>query len=182
MSAAKSLKAQELLPPCAELSADRVDVSSDADSVEAAGCFSAACPGCGARSTSRHSHYRRKLQDLPIQGKPVMLHLQLVDGAVAMLDALARYLSSALHGWPLHTRWARRTNRLRELVAMAGHGMGGRPGVRLMHQLGTPGSDDTLLRSVKRVQCDQPPGSLRVVGGMTGPGRRDRPSAPSWLI
>ncbi len=33
-----------------------------------------------------------------------------------------------------------------------------------MHQLGMPVSDDTLLRSVKRVQCDQPPGPLRVVG------------------
>jgi hypothetical protein len=47
---------------------------------------------------------------------------------------------------------------------MVGHGMGGRPGERLMHQLGMPVSDDTLLRSVKRVQCDQPPGPLRVVG------------------
>jgi hypothetical protein len=33
-----------------------------------------------------------------------------------------------------------------------------------MHQLGMPVSDDTLLRSVKRVQFDPPPGPLRVVG------------------
>jgi hypothetical protein len=42
--------------------------------------------------------------------------------------------------------WARRTNRLREVVRLIGHGMGGRPGERLLSRLGMPVSDDTILR------------------------------------
>ena len=59
--------------------------------------------------------------------------------------------------------WARRTNRLREVVRLIGHGMGGRPGERLLSRLGMPVSDDTILRAIKRVDVDTGAVPLRAV-------------------
>ena len=43
--------------------------------IEADGQDSAICPGCQSVSRSRHSRYWRSLQDLPIQGTPVILRV-----------------------------------------------------------------------------------------------------------
>ena len=43
--------------------------------------------------------------------------------------------------------YARRTGRIAELVHLFGHGVGGKPGERLLKRLGMPVSDDTILRS-----------------------------------
>ena len=52
-----------------------------------------------------------------------------------------------------------------EIVGLIGHRMGGRPGEYLMHRLGMPVSDDTILRQLKR---DKPASTqkdnIRVVG------------------
>ena len=37
----------------------------------------AVCPGCGSLSRSRKARYCRRLQDLPMQGSPVTLSLEL---------------------------------------------------------------------------------------------------------
>lgn len=46
--------------------------------------------------------------------------------------------------------YVRRTERMAEIVGLVGHRMGGRPGENLMHRLGMPVSDDTILRQLKR--------------------------------
>jgi transposase len=43
--------------------------------IEADGQDSAVCPGCQSVSRSRHSRYWRSLQDLPVQGTPVILRV-----------------------------------------------------------------------------------------------------------
>jgi hypothetical protein len=52
-----------------------------------------------------------------------------------------------------------------EIVCFIGHRVGGRPGEDLMHRLGMPISDDTILRQLKR---DNPlsiqNGTIRVMG------------------
>ena len=45
--------------------------------VSADGAGVRSCPECGGASTSRHSRHVRRLQDLPIQGVPVVLELRL---------------------------------------------------------------------------------------------------------
>ena len=45
--------------------------------IEADGQDSAVCPGCQSISHSRHSRYWRSLNDLPVQGTPVILRLHL---------------------------------------------------------------------------------------------------------
>ena len=60
---------------------------------------------------------------------------------------------------------ARRTARAAELVHLFGHGLGGRPGERLLKRIGMPTSDDTILRSFKRRAKERrAETSVRVVG------------------
>ena len=60
--------------------------------------------------------------------------------------------------------WAQRTKRLHEVVRLIGHGMGGRPGERLLSRLGMAVSDDTIGRAIRRVNVDTGAVPPRVVG------------------
>ena len=53
----------------AELLADRWVVTAEATEPSR-------CPDCGVKSAGRHGAYVRRLQDLPVQGKPVELRLR----------------------------------------------------------------------------------------------------------
>ena len=60
---------------------------------------------------------------------------------------------------------ARRTTRAAELVYLFGHGVGGRPGERLLKRIGMPTSDDTILRHLKRrAKANRAATNIRVVG------------------
>ena len=60
---------------------------------------------------------------------------------------------------------ARRTTRAAELVYLFGHGVGGRPGERVMKRIGMPTSDDTILRGLKRrAKARRAATNIRVVG------------------
>ena|SRR3984957_2161146 len=76
MVISKKLIARELLPKAANLKLLRLEISEQGWGVAAEGNNSAVCPNCATRSSSRHSRYHRKLQDLPVQGSPVLLDLQ----------------------------------------------------------------------------------------------------------
>ena len=53
-----------------------VSRSSSGWTIGAEGQDHAACPQCRTRSRSRHSFYRRRVRDLPIQGVPVLIDLK----------------------------------------------------------------------------------------------------------
>jgi hypothetical protein len=60
---------------------------------------------------------------------------------------------------------ARRTTRAAEVVCLFGHGVGGRPGERLIKRIGMPTSDDTILRCLKRrAKTRSAEANIRVVG------------------
>jgi len=60
---------------------------------------------------------------------------------------------------------ARRTIRAAELVYLFGHGVGSRPGERMMKRIGMPTSDDTILRGLKRrAKARRAATNIRVVG------------------
>ena len=63
-----TLSGMELLPDPDALAVCAVEKGKEAWVVEAASLDAAACPVCGALSSSRHSRYIRQLRDLPIQG------------------------------------------------------------------------------------------------------------------
>jgi hypothetical protein len=121
------------------------------------------CPGCGTRSVSRHSRYERRLRDLPIQGVPVWLKVQVARWRCRNAHCSRTIFVQRLPD--IASVGARRTRRTAEIVTLFGHAAGGRPGERLMRRLGMPVSDDTLLCHVKSAARDaRPAGSLRVVG------------------
>jgi transposase len=153
---------RELLPKAAKLKVLRLEISERGWDVEASGDRSAKCPTCATKSRSRHSRYRRKLQDLPVQGSPVRLHLQVGRWRCGNDGCPRKIFNERVP--ELAVPWARRTNRLREVVRLIGHGMASGRGRDCYPRLGMPVSDDTILRAIKRVDVDTGAVPLRVVG------------------
>ena len=104
------------------------------------------CPECGRASESRHSHYVRRLQDLPGQGLSVQIHLRVRRFRCRNPDCQRRVFTERVEGVPPYLR---QTSRLAEIVRLVGYVAGGLPGARLLARLAILTSDDTVLRRVK---------------------------------
>ena len=63
--------------PAPNLTVQAVERNETDWTISVTGQDHATCPVCGARSISRHSSYRRTLQDLPAQGMPVTVRAPL---------------------------------------------------------------------------------------------------------
>jgi transposase len=121
--------------------------------VSAVGLGSGRCPDCESLSTSRHSRYVRRLQDLPVQGITVALNVKVNRWRCRNRGCERKTFTDLL---PRVARpFARRTRRVSELAHLIGHAAGGRPAERLMTRLGLPQSDDTILRQLKRHQAER---------------------------
>jgi transposase len=120
------------------------------------------CPSCGAVSRRVHSHYRRRVTDLPLSGRIVQL---VVIARRFRCDAVLcgrqifteRFLEGVL------APSARRTTRLDCIVHHLGLALGGRPAACFAKRLMLPVSNDTLLRLVRR-RSRSPADPLKVVG------------------
>jgi transposase len=128
----------------------------------ASGGDGAACPSCGSFSRSRKSRYRRKLQDLPMQGTAVTLSLELSRWRCRNLSCPRESFVEPLPG--VASLHARRTHRVTELARLIGHSAGARPAEKILRQLGMPQSDDTVLRNLRKNAAVRPAKDLRVVG------------------
>jgi transposase len=106
------------------------------------------CPGCGARSESRHSTYWRTLWDLSAQGTPVVISACIGRWRCRNQECDRRIFTERVPG--LAAPFARRTARLAEIVRLLGHSAGGRPSERLMRRLGMPVSDTTILAGLRK--------------------------------
>nr|WP_081433845.1 ISL3 family transposase [Beijerinckia indica] len=105
------------------------------------------CPGCGVVSTRRHSWHVRHLQDLPIQGIPVTIALQLGRWRCRNESCSRKtFVEKISTAFP----FARRTARVGEIIRLFGHAAGGRVGARLLDRLAMPTSHNTVLRHLKR--------------------------------
>jgi zinc-finger of transposase IS204/IS1001/IS1096/IS1165 len=143
------------------LTVDRVRLSRSHRPTEAA----AACPLCGELSARIHSHYGRRLADLPWQGRIVHLHLRARRFRCSNATCRRRIFTECL---PTVTQpWARRTVRLREAQQHIGLALGGEPGARLARRLAMPTSGDTLLRLIRAIGLT-PPSSPRAAIVATG--------------
>jgi len=121
------------------------------------------CPDCGTQSSHRHGWHERHLQDLPAQGAGVTVKLRIQRWQCRSKSCERQTFAEQLP--EIAAPLARRTRRAAELVHLFGHGVGGRPGERLMKRIGMPTSDDTILRHLKRQAMKRrAEGSVRVVG------------------
>jgi transposase len=110
---------------------------------------SCACPGCGTVSGRVHSRYQRRLADLPMSGRRVMLQLQARRFRCNSTVCSRRIFTERFDDNVLRP-WARRTARLDQIIHCLGLALGGRPAVSFSRRLSIPVSNDTLLRAVRR--------------------------------
>jgi len=109
---------------------------------------SAQCPTCAQPSSRIHSRYQRTLRDLPWQGRPVALRLQMRRFRCLNPTCPRQTFAEALPG--AVQPFARRTDRLGGLQYQLALALGGEAGTRLAERLAMPSSADTLLRLIAR--------------------------------
>jgi transposase len=123
----------------------------------------AACPDCGAPSAVVHSRYDRHLQDLPWQGRPVILRIQARRLRCRNPDCRRQTFAERLAESAATA--GRRTLRLADLQRHLGLALGGEAGARLASRLAITSSADTLLRMARRQSLPpEPSPSPRVLG------------------
>ncbi|MCX5357631.1 ISL3 family transposase [Streptomyces sp. NBC_00124] len=121
----------------------------------------AACPDCGRSSNRVHDSYRRRLQDLPLAGQNVVIHLK-VRRFICDTDGCPRR-TFAEPFTQLAVPYARFTTRLGHVLERVGLALAGRAGARLAAQLGFHVGRMPLLRKVMALP-DPQPGTPRVLG------------------
>ena len=103
----------------------------------------AACPSCGRLSRCVHSTYQRRLQDLPWQGRAVVIQVRARRFRCPDPACARRTFVEPLSGTAVRRAW--RTCRLGDLQRHIGLAAGGEAGSRLARRLAMPVSPDTLL-------------------------------------
>lgn len=138
------------LPCQAEFALDDVSYREDgALAIQAHASHSTAgCPSCGRSSYRVHSHYRRRVADLPIQGMPVKFDMTVRRFHCRTTGCRQRIFSERFQKTMGH--YARETQRRNTTLENVAFALGGKPAERITHVLGMPTSDSTLLRRIRR--------------------------------
>jgi len=106
------------------------------------------CPTCAMSAHRVHSHYQRRLADLPLAQIPVRVHLHIRRFRCDTLTCGRTTFSEPVP--KLAAPYARRTARLRAEQRQLALDVGGEPGARLARRQGMGVSPDTLLRLARR--------------------------------
>jgi hypothetical protein len=104
----------------------------------------APCPRCGGRSARVHRRYRRRLADLAVGGRQVVLLLRVRVFVCQDQSCSVRRFAEQVEG--LTAPHARRSGGLREALEQIGLALAGRAGVRLAARFALPISRNTVLR------------------------------------
>lgn len=114
----------------------------------------AECPGCGVVSSRIHGRYRRRLADVTLAQRPVMIYLQVRRFLCITAGCARPTFVEQVTG--LTQRFARRSQPLRKILQAIGLGAGRTSwGPRLTYILSIPAGANTLLRLV-RARRDTP--------------------------
>lgn len=125
--------------------------------------IAAICPRCGTASRRVHSHYLRRLADLPWEGISVCIELRTRRFFCVRSECSQRIFGERLPATA--PRYERRTSRLSQAFGILGMALGGRAGARLAKELGLGTSRDSLLRQLRRKGPPvSPEASPRVLG------------------
>ena len=109
----------------------------------------AACPLCKGNAVRVHSHYHRRLLDLPWQGNAVRIQMTTRKFFCDNRDCKRRVFTEPLHS--VVQRYARKTARLAEVLRESTYLAGGEAATRIARALGLLVSPDALLKCLKRV-------------------------------
>jgi transposase len=106
------------------------------------------CPRCRSASRRVRSCYQRTLADLPWSSCVITLLLTVRKFACDVAACPQRIFVERLP--TVTVPYARRTNRLTDVVRAIAFATGGAGGQRLLERIGMPGSGTTLLRLIRR--------------------------------
>jgi transposase len=106
----------------------------------------AACPACGTWSSRVHSGYARRLHDLPLGGRPVLIHLTM--RRFLCTNPVCKKVTFAGQADGLTARYQRWSVPLAGLLSQVALELAGRAGMRLARALGIAVHRSTLLRLV----------------------------------
>jgi transposase len=121
----------------------------------------AACPECGTASARVHSRYGRRLADVAIGGRRVMIRLRVRRFFCGVPDCPRTTFAEQVDG--LTSRYARRTPPLAAMLGAVALALAGRAGARLVSVLGMPAGRSSLLRLIKAMPGPQT-GPVAVLG------------------
>src|SRR5438045_2032700 len=153
---------QELLPDPTALSLESVQSHGDRVSICVYTRASAArCPHCTRSSLSVHSHYVRRLKDLPWHGATVEIRVRTRRFRCRNRNCERKIFAERIPSVTLNH--GQQTRRLSESLRLIGFMLGGNPGARLSQRLGIQSSSDTILRRLKVGSKTESP-LVRVLG------------------
>ncbi len=134
-----------LLPPDLDLHLDAITIGENAIRLTVtATAEQVNCPQCAQPTAAIHSHYQRRVADLPCVGLRVQLNLQVRKFFCRNPECSRKIFTERLT--PFVQVYACRTSRLRETLEQAALDLGGERGAGLATKQGMPISHDTLLR------------------------------------
>lgn len=120
----------------------------------------AVCPLCQQFSSCIHSHYRRRIADLPWASKSMKISLSVKRFRCQNQQCRRKIFSERLASVPAY---GRRTTRLQQQLAQIGFQLGGQAGARLATLLSMPVSDTTLIRILAGIE-EKPLATPKVLG------------------
>jgi transposase len=109
----------------------------------------AACPRCGGLTSQVHGYYVRTLADVPADGRPVVVRVQVRRLRCPVLDCPVQTFREQVPG--VLERYQRRTARLAGQASEVARRLAGRAGAGLLAALGIPLSRHTALRLLLRL-------------------------------
>jgi transposase len=126
---------------------EEIGCTASAVTIKARCCpATAACPACGAWSARVHGSYVRQVRDLPLGGRPVLIHLAM--RRFLCQNAACRKVTFAGQVDGLTARYQRWSVPLAGLLSQVALELAGRAGTRLAAALGIAVHRNTLLRLV----------------------------------
>ncbi len=123
--------------------------------------LSPCCPLCGTPAQRVHSHYTRRITDLPCSGQQVRLLVQVHKCFCEVPDCARKIFVERLT--PFVEPWARVTRHLYQIVQILGLATGGRLGIRVTDRLGIQTSRLTILRRIMALPIE-PVGQVSELG------------------
>ncbi|MFV2088315.1 ISL3 family transposase [Micromonospora sp. LOL_021] len=140
-----------LLPHLAGVAVERMEQTPDEVRIWArVKAEQAVCPGCALPSGRVHSRYQRRLTDVALSGRRVVLVLRVRRFVCQASDCQMRRFAEQIEG--LTERYARRSSLLRRILESLGLALAGR---RLAARLGLSTSRNTILRLVRALPDPQ---------------------------
>jgi transposase len=109
------------------------------------------CPSCQRVTSKVHSRYERAAADLPWEGIPVRLSLQVRKFFCPNSECHRRTFCERQP--EVVARYAHRTDRLNEAFSSIGFALGGRPGAKAATKLGMQTGADSILRRVRNAMA-----------------------------